>query len=120
MFTYWLAIGAFPLMYIGGHYATDIIAGCAIGALIGSVLNTQAISERLSAVFRLEQWSQSAFMILFFLVTYQIASMFGSVRWVGVALVHLAARQLHPRDWLGPQSSCSWRMCLDALDAPRP
>ena len=95
VFVFYLAVGAFPLMYIGAHYPTDIIAGCAIGTLIGTVLNTRGIRERLFIpVLKLEQVSQSAFVVLYFLLTYQIASTFVSLRSAGLALSRFLVRHL--------------------------
>jgi undecaprenyl-diphosphatase len=93
VFMYYLAVGAFPLMYLGYHYPTDIIAGCLIGTLIGYFVNARSIREHMSVpVFKLEQTSQSAFTVLFFLLTYQIASTFVSLRAAGLALSHFIGR----------------------------
>jgi membrane-associated phospholipid phosphatase len=95
LFAYYLLVGAFPLMYIGGHYPTDIIAGCTIGILIGCTMNTRVIRERLSPpVLKFEQVSQSAFVVTFFLLTFQIASTFVSLRSAGLALSRFIARHL--------------------------
>jgi undecaprenyl-diphosphatase len=93
VYAWYLAVGAFPLMYLGYHYPTDIIAGSLIGVLIGCLANARAIREPLSVpAFKIERASQSAFVVLYFLGTFQIASTFVSLREVALALSRFLGR----------------------------
>lgn len=93
LFLYYLAISALPLMFLGYHYPTDIIAGSLIGVAISCVFNSARIREPLSRpVLRWERASQSSFFAALFFVTYQIASMFNSVRSAALAMSHFIDR----------------------------
>jgi undecaprenyl-diphosphatase len=90
---YYLLVGAFPLMFLGYHYATDIIAGSVIGLLIALLLNWRPIRQALSLpIIRWEQAAPSSFFVIFFLLTFQIATTFAGLRYLGLALYHLAQR----------------------------
>jgi membrane-associated phospholipid phosphatase len=92
-FLYYLFVGALPLMYLGYHYPTDIIAGSVIGILIGCVMNLEVIRRPLgSAVLKWERASPSSFVVALFIVTFQIASSFVSVREAALALSRFIAR----------------------------
>lgn len=72
---------AFPRLYLGFHYPSDIIAGAIIGmtvALFGNILLVKSTNIRSIA-----NWSYSKpalFYPLFFLLTYQVADLFNSSR----------------------------------------
>lgn len=72
---------AFPRIYLGLHYPTDILAGAVIGVTIALLSNIYlAKRARLDSI---ASWSHSEpqlFYPLFFLFTYQIADMFSSSR----------------------------------------
>jgi undecaprenyl-diphosphatase len=72
---------AFPRIYLGLHYPTDIIAGAIIGATIAILGNIYLIkSTRLKSIVRWADTEPDLFYPVFFLFTYQIADMFGSSR----------------------------------------
>jgi undecaprenyl-diphosphatase len=72
---------AFPRIYVGLHYPTDVIAGAIIGMAIALLGN-----KYLGKIERLQQivnWSYSKpnlFYPLFFLLTFQIVNMFDTTR----------------------------------------
>jgi undecaprenyl-diphosphatase len=93
VFLYYLLVGAFPLMFLGYHYPTDIIAGSMIGVLIALVVNLRAVRQALSVpVLRWERASPSSFFVALFLLTFQIASTFASLRDAGLALSRFIQR----------------------------
>jgi undecaprenyl-diphosphatase len=95
VFLYYLLVGAAPLMFLGYHYPTDIIAGSAIGILIGCATNITSVRPRLSApAFTWQRVSQSSFFVALFLATFQIATTFASLRAAALALSHIVARAL--------------------------
>jgi undecaprenyl-diphosphatase len=72
---------AFPRIYLGLHYPTDIIAGAIIGVTIAILGNIYLIkSTRLKSIVRWADTEPDLFYPVFFLFTYQIADMFGSSR----------------------------------------
>jgi undecaprenyl-diphosphatase len=93
LFLYMLSVSLLPLMYLGFHYPSDVIAGAAIGALIAHVMNLQRVREPLSRpVLRWEQSSPGGFSVALFMVTFQIASTFVSLREATVALFRFVHR----------------------------
>lgn len=95
VFLYYLLVGASPLMFLGYHYPTDIIAGSAIGLLIGCATNLRAVRQRLSApAFKWQRASESSFFAALFLATFQIASTFVSLRAAALVLTRYIARAL--------------------------
>lgn len=72
---------AFPRIYLGIHYPTDIIVGGLIGLTIGWLANQSIIINKISQPIL--TWSKKMpglFYALFFLITYQIASLFDTAR----------------------------------------
>jgi undecaprenyl-diphosphatase len=95
VFLYYLLVGAFPWMFLGYHYASDIIAGSIIGLMIACVGHSRVVRQALSApVLKWEQRSSSSFYVAMFLLTYQIASMFESLRNVALALCRFIQRMI--------------------------
>lgn len=78
---YAIVIVSFPRVYFGIHYPTDIIAGVALGALAAYCMNTVAVRRQLAGhVLLWEQRSPQAFYVGLFVVTFEFATMFNSVR----------------------------------------
>jgi undecaprenyl-diphosphatase len=72
---------AFPRLYLGLHYFTDILCGAVIGIAIVLITNMNFFRKRISA--RILHYSTTyppAFYSLFFFITFEIAEMFNSVR----------------------------------------
>ena len=87
---YVISIVLLPRIYLGLHYPTDIIAGAVIGVLITLILHNNKTINKL-AVTPLIVWSEKSpalFYMLFFLTTYEMASMFDDLR----ILYHIAVQ----------------------------
>ena len=84
---YAIVIVSFPRVYFGIHYPTDVIAGLALGALAAYCMNGVAVRRRLfSRVLLWEQRTPPAFYVGLFVITFEFATMFNSVR-QGVRIV---------------------------------
>jgi undecaprenyl-diphosphatase len=78
---YTAVIICFPRIYLGLHYPTDIIAGLALGALIGYGMNLLPVCKCLtSRALRWESTSPGSFYCALFLVTFEFSTMFDSLR----------------------------------------
>jgi undecaprenyl-diphosphatase len=83
-FAYALFMIVLPRIYLGLHYPTDVLAGALIGIGIAWFANTERVRRRI--VLPAMQWLYKApcfFYACFFLLTYEIASMFDNVRAIG-------------------------------------
>lgn len=70
-----------PRVILGLHYPSDILGGAIIGVLIIVALNKSAYSDKINKpIFAFKEQYPGVFYALFFLITYQIADMFDSVR----------------------------------------
>lgn len=68
-------------VYLGNHYPSDVIGGAAIGAAIVWAFNRSGWISRLAeAGLNLAQTKPGAFYVVFFLFTYQIATIFHDLR----------------------------------------
>ena len=84
-----------PRVYLGLHYATDILAGAAIGLAAAWLLQRDALRRSVSALpLRIEQQSPRAFNALLFLLSFEMVEQFNSLRQLG----SLALRAARP--WL--------------------
>lgn len=78
---YTILVVALPRMYLGLHYATDILAGAAIGIAIAWVGNTRFLDARIVRSINGMSWGQPRYFYpALFLVTYQIADLFENSR----------------------------------------
>lgn len=72
---------AFPRLYLGLHYPTDIITGAIIGIIIALIGNISLVKNKdIQTITNLSYSKPSLFYPIFFLLTYQIADMFDGSR----------------------------------------
>jgi undecaprenyl-diphosphatase len=77
MFAYVSIVICLPRIYLAEHYATDILAGAAIGVFMTWLANISPIRKPLTAwVLRLLETSPGLFYFCAFMVTYQMAELF--------------------------------------------
>jgi membrane-associated phospholipid phosphatase len=87
-------IMCFPRAYVGYHYPTDILAGILIGALCAYCFNLAGVRRRLAVpVLNWERLSPQSFYPALFLLTFQFATYFVSLR--GVALAAYDYAKVH-------------------------
>jgi membrane-associated phospholipid phosphatase len=80
---------ALPRMYIGGHYLSDVLAGCVVG-VVGFVaartLLESSVIRRLDPVFDRGGWSRVAGEVLVFVAIWQLAVEFNELIWLKRAI----------------------------------
>jgi len=70
-----------PLVYLGEHYPTDILAGAILGIGIGSLSRVEKLRRAISHFpLRLLEYSPTGFYTCFYLTTFLFATNFDSVR----------------------------------------
>lgn len=80
------AVILLPRIYLGLHYPTDVLAGAALGALIAWMANKWlATSGRLDRVILWSESQPRLFYPAFFLLTYQLATLFDDSRAIAKA-----------------------------------
>jgi PAP2 superfamily len=80
-----------PRMYLGEHYATDILTGAAIGVIPVCLANLPRIREPLTSwALRWLDASSSSFYFLSFLVLYQVVELFEPLVEMEKFIRHLA------------------------------
>jgi len=81
----------FPRIYLGYHYATDIIAGAIVGTLTTLFYFNIKISQDISKrVLKFSSNYPGLFYLLFFWLAFQIGTMFDSSREIGHFLINVA------------------------------
>jgi len=85
----------FPRVYLGYHYPTDILVGMMIGSLCAYGFNLAAARRWLAApVLRWGRSSPQSFHMALFVLTFQFATMFNSLRGVASVTYHTFERLL--------------------------
>ncbi len=88
-FLYVLLVVAFPRIYLGWHYPSDILGGAIIGMAFILIANLSffkvAVSERL---YKVSETHPQVFYPVFFLLTYQIATLFEGMRTIIEFIIH--------------------------------
>jgi undecaprenyl-diphosphatase len=89
---YALFIICLPRIYLGLHYPSDIAAGALLGVIIIALVHNLFGFHRLNGYFfKVKKAYPSVFYAFFFLITYQIADMFESVRAIITFGYHMIA-----------------------------
>jgi undecaprenyl-diphosphatase len=90
MTLYVLCIIAFPRVYLGYHYPTDIIGGALFGILFAYLANLDGVRARLAApALRWQDAHPASFYTCFFLFSMGLASLFDPLRELAGALLAL-------------------------------
>lgn len=93
---YCFSVLCLPLVYMGQHYPTDILAGAFLGLAIGGLTLSSRVKERVSSpILHWAAQSPGTFFPCFFLMTFLMAVMFEPLRDIAVAAFHGAHYLLH-------------------------
>ncbi len=90
VYLYVFLIICFPRMYLGLHYPTDILAGAMIGTLITIFVARFKMGDSIAnKILEFSRKYEGLFYALFFLLSFQIATMFFEIRTIGQYLFEL-------------------------------
>jgi undecaprenyl-diphosphatase len=85
-----------PRIYLGWHHPTDLLAGAALGILVGAVANSPSVRQKITKLpLRLAEVRPSLFYAVSFFVLSQLANMFYDVRTVVKGVAEYSACRLH-------------------------
>jgi len=88
-----LAVTCFPLIYLGLHYPSDVLVGLFLGATLGFLLNQSAARVRIAGPFLdWEARAPGSFYAALFLISYEFATQFASVRAIAGSFAHALHR----------------------------
>ncbi len=92
---YVLLFISFPRLYLGLHYATDILAGAGIGILFAVIANSKVFRSMVSEkIHQLSISHTAVFYMVFFFISYEIVEMFTSLRHIATFMLHPSTFQL--------------------------
>ena len=84
-----LFVVCLPLMYLGEHYPTDILAGAFLGAGLGCLSRIARLRTSLArAPLRLLHYSSASFYLCFYLCSFLFATNFDSLRKIAFYAFH--------------------------------
>ena len=93
-----LFVVCLPLVYLGEHYPTDILAGAAIGVGFGILSKIARLREVVAlAPLRLLTYSRACFYVCFYLCSFLFATNFDSVRKIAFYAFHALIGEGHAR-----------------------
>lgn len=83
----------FPRLYLGIHYASDLLVGTALGAMCGVCANLPTLRRQISSrMLRFEHTSPGAFYVAMFVAMFSFATMFDSLREIAHSAWHILAQ----------------------------
>ena len=86
---YVLLVIVFPRLYLGWHYPSDILGGAFIGMCFILAANMKVFKTTISEkIYNFSEAYPQIFYPIFFLLTYQIATLFEGIRTIGEFIVH--------------------------------
>jgi undecaprenyl-diphosphatase len=81
-------IGNLPRIYLGYHYPSDLVLGALLGIFIVCLVENYGPETLACRVARFELRRPGVFYALGFLLTYEVATLFGDIRQIAALLVH--------------------------------
>ena len=92
-FLYAVVVICLPRVYLGLHYPSDVVAGLALGAVVGYWMNVAAVGRNLATrALRWESESPGGFYLVLSMVSFEFSTMFMSLRAVALSAAHLGAQ----------------------------